>query len=234
MVIEVVQGEGGLNAISNWALRELRRITADLEIPLVIDEIQSGFCRTGKMFAFNHSEVIPDVAILSKAIGGSQPLACVVYRPELDVWSPGAHSGTFRGNGLAFSTGAATLRWMREHRLWEAVKAKGELLERRLRGANSVYVGDIRGKGLMLGVELVDPFAKVGIDGLPPPDGGLAQLVQVECFRKGLLIERGGRDGAVLRPLPPLIVSEREIELASEIILEAIEHAATTRVAAST
>lgn len=227
VVLEVVQGEGGLNAMSNWALRELRRITAENDIPLICDEIQSGFCRSGQKFAFEHSGIIPDVVCLSKAIGGSQPMACIVYNKKLDTWGPGAHTGTFRGNGLAFAAGAATLRHMRENKMWEVAEAKGQLIKSLLSG-KSKYIGDIRGFGLMLGIEFVDP-AKVEKDGKDmrsSSGGALCGQVQVECLKRGLIIEKGGRGGAVLRPLPPLIVTEAEIRQACAIILEAVTAAA--------
>jgi diaminobutyrate-2-oxoglutarate transaminase len=225
IVLEVVQGEGGLNAMSNWALQELRRITAENDIPLICDEIQSGFCRSGQKFAFEHSGIVPDVVCLSKAIGGSQPMACIVYNKKLDTWGPGAHTGTFRGNGLAFASGAATLRYMRENKLWEQAEAKGQLLKSLLLG-KSPYIGDIRGYGLMLGVEFIDP-AKKCLDGNRSSSGGaICGQVQVECLKRGLIIEKGGRGGSVLRPLPPLIVTDAEIRQAAGIILEAIAAAA--------
>lgn len=225
VVLEVVQGEGGLNRISDWALRELRRITREHDIPMVIDEIQSGFCRSGRKFAFEYSGITPDVVTISKAAGGSQPLACVVYDKRLDKWGPGAHTGTFRGNGLAFSAGAATMRLMREQRLWEQVHAKGQLFQELIAAGRCDYVGDVRGLGLMVGLELIDP-KKLGKDGLPCASGALCAQVQIECLKRGLIIERGGRSGAVLRPLPPLIVTEAQIKQAVEIILEAIKSAA--------
>ena len=98
MILEAVQGEGGsIPAPIPW-LKEIRRITKERGIPLIIDEVQSGIGRTGKMFAFEHAGIIPDVLVLSKAIGGSLPLSVVIYNKDLDLWSPGAHIGTFRGN----------------------------------------------------------------------------------------------------------------------------------------
>jgi len=101
MILEVVQGEGGvIPAPDDW-LREMRRITRDRHIPLIVDEIQTGLGRTGKLYAFEHSGIVPDVLLLSKAIGGSLPLSVVLYNKALDKWSPGAHAGTFRGNQMA-------------------------------------------------------------------------------------------------------------------------------------
>lgn len=224
IVLEVLQGEGGLNSFSSWALRELRSITQKYDIPLVVDEIQSGFCRSGEKFAFEHAGITPDVVVLSKAAGGSQPLSCIVYNKELDQWDPGMHAGTFRGNGLAFSAGAATLKFMRESKLWEQVESKGQMFRRLLQAENLECIGDIRGMGLMIGIELVDPRQK-GDDGLPAPSSDLCAQTQVECLKRGLIIEKGGRGGAVLRPLPPLIVNEDEIKQAASIIVESISAA---------
>jgi diaminobutyrate-2-oxoglutarate transaminase len=112
VIVEVVQGEGGvIPADLDW-LRGLRRITEQAGVALIVDEIQSGFARTGKMFAFEHAGIIPDVVVLSKAIGGSLPLAVVVYRDWLDTWLPGAHAGTFRGNQMAMAAGSAVMRYL--------------------------------------------------------------------------------------------------------------------------
>ena len=112
VVLEVVQGEGGVVPADLQWLRGLRRITEKAGVALVIDEIQTGFGRTGRMFAFEHAGIVPDVVLLSKAIGGSLPLAVVVYRDWLDTWQPGAHAGTFRGNQMAMAAGSAVMRYL--------------------------------------------------------------------------------------------------------------------------
>ncbi|MDQ1647369.1 MAG: diaminobutyrate-2-oxoglutarate transaminase [Cryptosporangiaceae bacterium] len=106
MIVEPVQGEGGtIPALGGW-VRVMRRITAERRIPLIADEVQTGLGRTGTFWAVEHSGITPDVMVMSKAIGGSLPLAVIVYRGELDSWAPGAHTGTFRGNQLAMASGA--------------------------------------------------------------------------------------------------------------------------------
>ncbi|MET9089065.1 diaminobutyrate--2-oxoglutarate transaminase family protein [Streptomyces sp. NPDC004237] len=159
MILEPVQGEGGvIPAPDDW-LRRMRRLTADRSIPLIADEVQTGVGRTGAFWAVEHSGVTPDVMVLSKAIGGSLPLAVVVYRDDLDVWEPGAHAGTFRGNQLAMAAGAATLAHVRENALAERARLLGSHMLTQLRTLQSEFacVGDVRGRGLMIGVELVDP-----------------------------------------------------------------------------
>lgn len=126
---------------------------------------------TGTFWAVEHSGVVPDVMVLSKAIGGSLPLAVIVYREELDSWQPGAHAGTFRGNQLAMAAGTATLAYVRRNGLAERAAELGARMLARLGAlaAEHPCVGDVRGRGLMLGVELVDPDAAPGPRGVPRP-----------------------------------------------------------------
>ncbi|MEU1513702.1 diaminobutyrate--2-oxoglutarate transaminase family protein [Streptomyces sp. NPDC005811] len=159
MILEPVQGEGGVIPAPDTWMRRMRQITADRSIPLIADEVQTGVGRTGAFWAVEHSGITPDVMVLSKAIGGSLPLAVVVYRDDLDVWEPGAHAGTFRGNQLAMAAGTATLAHVRENRLAERAAILGAHLLSRLRhlAEDLPCMGDVRGRGLMIGVELVDP-----------------------------------------------------------------------------
>ncbi len=214
VIVEVVQGEGGVVPADIAWLQGLRRITEQAGIALIVDEIQSGFARTGKMFAFEHAGIVPDVVVLSKAIGGSLPLAVVVYREWLDTWAPGAHAGTFRGNQMAMAAGSAVLRYLREHDIAGHATAMGERLVGHLRTLQRDYpqMGDIRGRGLMLGVELVDPRGAVDKLGHPPAFAALASRVQAECLKRGLILELGGRHGSVVRFLPPLIISAEQVD----------------------
>ncbi|WJV51195.1 diaminobutyrate--2-oxoglutarate transaminase family protein [Streptomyces flavofungini] len=172
MIVEPVQGEGGVLPAPDAWLRRMRDITAARGIPLIADEVQTGVGRTGAFWAIEHSGVVPDVLVLSKAIGGSLPLAVVVYRDDLDVWPPGAHAGTFRGNQLAMAAGAATLAHVRENRLAERAATLGTrmLADLRSLAADHPCVGDARGRGLMLGIELVDlEHARPGAQPTPHP-----------------------------------------------------------------
>ncbi len=227
VIVEVVQGEGGMiPADLDW-LRGLRRITEQAGVALIVDEIQSGFGRTGKMFAFEHAGIIPDVVVLSKAIGGSLPLAVVVYRDWLDTWLPGAHAGTFRGNQMAMAAGSAVMRYLQEHDLPAHAAAMGERLSEHLRILQRDFpqLGDIRGRGLMLGVELVDPAGKPDALGHPPVHARLAPQLQRECLKRGLILELGGRQGGVVRFLPPLIITKAEIDRVAEIFGRALQAA---------
>ncbi|MFC5657162.1 diaminobutyrate--2-oxoglutarate transaminase family protein [Streptomyces nogalater] len=174
MILEPVQGEGGvIPAPDDW-LRRMRRLTADRSIPLIADEIQTGVGRTGAFWAVDHSGVTPDVMVLSKAIGGSLPLAVIVYRDDLDTWQPGAHAGTFRGNQLAMAAGTATLAYVRENALAERAAALGNRMLTRLADFGRAYacVGDVRGRGLMIGIELVSPEPEQREPGAPACGAG--------------------------------------------------------------
>ncbi len=212
VVVEVVQGEGGvIPAPVRW-LQGLRKLTREHGVVLIIDEVQSGIGRTGRMFAFEHAAIEPDVLVLSKAIGGGLPLAVVVYRQALDVWTPGAHAGTFRGNQLAMAAGTATLRYIRDEGVVANAERMGDYLMTRLRQLQRDYpcIGDVRGRGLMVGVEIVSTDAGQGR--VPAGDGVLAKAVQQGCLREGVILELGGRHGAVLRFLPPLTIGCEEID----------------------
>lgn len=230
MVLEPVQGEGGaIPAPVEW-LREMRRITRERDIPLILDEIQAGVGRTGEIYAFEHAGITPDVITLSKAIGGGLPLAVVVYNESLDVWEPGAHAGTFRGNQLAMAAGEATIDYLLENDLHDHAAQVGARLRDHLEATAERFdaVGDVRGRGLMLGVEFVDPTANWQGPGIHAPDSDFAGAVQAECFDRGLIIELGGRKSATARFLPPLIVSKDQIDEIATIFDEAVATIANT------
>ncbi|MBX3301072.1 MAG: diaminobutyrate--2-oxoglutarate transaminase [Nitrospira sp.] len=227
MIVEVVQGEGGvIPAPDDW-LREIRRITSERKIPLIIDEVQTGLGRTGALFGFERAGIIPDVLLLSKAIGGGLPLSVVLYKSELDRWSAGAHAGTFRGNQLAMAAGIATMKFIQENGLDQHAAAMGERLVERLRQMQREcpIVGDIRGRGLMIGVEIVDPFAEPDHRGIYPADAAMARNIQAQALRRGLIVELGGRHDVVVRFLPPLIVTAEEIDMIASIFADAIKSA---------
>ncbi|TGN76810.1 aminotransferase class III-fold pyridoxal phosphate-dependent enzyme [Streptomyces bauhiniae] len=237
MILEPVQGEGGvIPAPDDW-LRRMRRVTADRSIPLIADEVQTGVGRTGAFWAVDHSGITPDVMVLSKAIGGSLPLAVVVYREELDVWQPGAHAGTFRGNQLAMAAGTATLTYVRENGLAERAATLGDRMMKQLRQLQDEFacVGDVRGRGLMIGVELVNPAGgsvpqargseSDGWDSAaapPPADPELAVAVQRECLDRGLIVELGGRHNSVVRLLPPLTISDEQASAVLDRLADAV------------
>ena len=225
MILEPVQGEGGVVPAPDDWMRRMREITRSRSVPLIADEVQTGVGRTGAFWAVEHSGIVPDVMVLSKAIGGSLPLAVIVYRSGLDTWQPGAHAGTFRGNQLAMAAGTATLAFVRENRLAERAATLGARMLARLRGlaADHACVGDVRGRGLMIGVELVDPEAPAPDDGHePPPAPALAAAVQQECLRRGLIVELGGRHSTVVRLLPPLTLTDEQATAVVDRLADAL------------
>ncbi|MEO3777260.1 diaminobutyrate--2-oxoglutarate transaminase family protein [Micromonospora sp. B11E3] len=224
MIVEPVQGEGGTIPAPDTWMRRLRELTTEHGIPLVVDEVQTGVGRTGAFWAVDHSGVVPDVMVLSKAIGGSLPLAVIVYREELDSWAPGAHTGTFRGNQLAMAAGAATLRYVTEAGLVQRAADVGDRIMRQLRDvqARQACIGEVRGRGLMIGMEIVRPDAAPDARGARPTAPELARDIRSQCLQRELMVELGGRDDAVVRLLPPLTISDEQATAVVERLADAV------------
>jgi diaminobutyrate-2-oxoglutarate transaminase len=222
VIIEPIQGEGGTIVPPDGYLTEVRRITERHDVPLVCDEIQTGFGRTGKMFACEHDGVTPDVMTMSKALGGiGYPISCIAYDSTLDTWTKGAHIGTFRGHQVAMAAGLAAIEFMVETDLADHAARLGEmtlgLLRESLREAETV--GDIRGRGLMIGIEMVcDRDTK-------EPSPQMASQIRTECFKRGVVIEVGGHFGNVARFLPPLVITEKLMRTGTEIFVESVRAA---------
>ena len=220
VIMEMVQGEGGVIPARKEFVQRVRRLTRELGIPLIVDEVQTGCGRTGTWFAFEQYDIEPDVIVASKALSGmGLPVAIIIYAEELDTWAPGAHTGTFRGNQLAFAAGAKTIEIVERDDVLGNVRARGEQVAARLAGlAGHPAVLEVRGKGLMWGIELVSPG-----DGRSVTE--LAEDVQARALRGGLIIELGGRADCVVRMLPPLNVTAEEVDIALSILLRAIDDA---------
>jgi diaminobutyrate-2-oxoglutarate transaminase len=221
VILEMVQGEGGAVAAPTVFVQGVREVTRDLGIPLIVDEVQTGWGRTGTWWAFEQHGIEPDVIVASKAIGGiGLPVAIVMYDEELDCWQPGAHTGTFRGNQLAFVAGVAAARIIERDGVLANVREQGAYalaaLQELERGHEIVC--EARGVGLMLGLEIADPAG-----GNP---GRIARNVQRAALERGLIVELGGRDDAVVRILPPLNVTRRTMDQALEILDGALADAA--------
>ena len=225
IILEPIQGEGGVVPAPVEFLQAVRRITKELGIPMICDEIQCGMGRTGKVFAFEHAGIVPDVILISKAIGGTQPMAVVVYDKDLDTWGPGAHAGTFRGNQLAMVAGTVVLKKLQDPAFLADVARKGKILEEgllKLKDEVSI-IGDVRGKGLMLGIEFIDPNGPKDIMGHPVPGGDVALKVQRRCLENGLIMEKGGRNGSVMRCLCALNITDDEIKTALSIFEKSVK-----------
>lgn len=219
VIIEPIQGEGGSIVPPDKYIKKIEEISRQHEVPFIADEVQAGFCRTGEFFSFQHSETTPDIVTMSKALGGGFPLSAIAYREELDVWKKGAHIGTFRGNVCAMAAGAASVDFMIEYDLCGHAQEIGRYILRKLQKIekNSPIVGEVRGRGLMLGVEIVkDKETKI-------PSEELADKIRRECFHRGVLIEIGGHYNNVARFLPPLVITKELAETGVELVREAIE-----------
>jgi diaminobutyrate-2-oxoglutarate transaminase len=221
VIVEAIQGEGGTVVPPAGWLAEVRAITRRHEVPLIVDEIQTGFGRTGTMFACEHDGVTPDVMVLSKALGGmGYPLSGIAYDEALDTWEQGAHNGTFRGHQVAMAAGAAGIGLMRELDLPAHAGELGEhalgLLGDAAAAEDLGAVGEVRGRGLMIGVELVRERESRE----PWPE--LAAAVRRACCEKGLIIELGGHFGNVARFLPPLVITRELLTRGIEIFAEAL------------
>jgi diaminobutyrate-2-oxoglutarate transaminase len=222
VLVEPIQGEGGTIVPPDGYLTELRRITHKHDVPLICDEIQTGFARTGTMFAVEHDGITPDVMTLSKALGGiGYPISCIAYDSRLDTWKQGAHIGTFRGHQVAMAAGFAAIEFIQEVDLPTHAARLGELTLELLRDAQDSLpsVGDVRGRGLMVGIELVrDRDTKQ-----PWPE--MAAQIRTECFHRGVIIEVGGHYGNVARFLPPLVISRKLLLTGVEIFVESVRAA---------
>lgn len=219
VIVEPIQGEGGSIVPGPRFMQRLREICDEHDVILIADEIQAGFCRTGAMFSFEHSGVVPDIVTMSKALGGiGLPISGIAYREDLDTWPAGKHIGTFRGNVTAYAAGNAALAFMVEHDLAGYAADLGASVLGWLKEVerDSAIIGEARGKGLMLGVELVKDKATKE----PAPE--LARQVRTQCHRRGLLIEIGGHYFNVARFLPPLVVTPELARRGVDVFAEAV------------
>lgn len=227
VILEAIQGEGGVVVAPTKWLRKIREVTQKHGILLILDEVQAGFARSGKMFAFEHADIEPDIIVMSKAVGGSLPLAVLGIKREFDAWQPAGHTGTFRGNQMAMGTGLASLNVIKEQNLAQNAQERGDFLQAEFKKLAQDYpcIGHVRGRGLMLGVEIVDERKPVDHMGSFPADSELAAAIQTACFNNQLLLEKGGRHGTVIRLLCPLIITHDECVEAVARFKKAVQEA---------
>ncbi|MFC5789107.1 diaminobutyrate--2-oxoglutarate transaminase [Agromyces tardus] len=217
VIVEAVQGEGGINVASVPWLQRLRELTAARGILLILDEIQAGVGRTGWFFAFEAAGIVPDIVTVSKSISGSGlPMSLVLLRPEVDVWKPGAHTGTFRGNNLAFASARVALEtYWADSAFTDAIAAKSELLRGELEQIAAEYPDlgfVVRGRGLMYGLAC-------------DRDRGLAGRISKAAFARGLVIETSGAFDEVLKFLPALTITDDELRRGLGIVRESLDAA---------
>ena len=213
--VEPIQGEGGYVVAPDNFMRELRGICDRHGILLVVDEVQSGAGRTGKWWAIEHTGVEPDIVCMAKGIASGMPLSVCMSRAEIMDWAPGSHASTFGGNPVSIAAALATLEILSREGMANAARVGGMMLER-LNGWKKTHplVGDVRGRGLMIGVELVKDKAT------REPATAVRNRVETLAFERGLMVLGCGE--TTLRICPPLIVSEQEATVALDILEEAI------------
>lgn len=214
IVLETVQADGGINVFDAEWLRQLRELCDRHDILMIVDDIQVGCGRTGTFFSFERAGIIPDMVTVSKSIGGcGMPISLLLLKPELDIWEPGQHSGTFRGNQLSLIAGKAGLEIMAETDLLSEVQRKGKLVDEFLR--NEVCTLDSRishrGIGLMWGVDF---------SGF---DKDMTKPLIAACFQNGLIVERVGRENAVLKIMPPLVIEDELLLQGLRILKKSIQ-----------
>jgi 4-aminobutyrate aminotransferase len=215
IVVEPIQGEGGYVVPPNVFHERLRELTRRHGMLLIVDEVQSGMGRTGKWFAIEHTGVAPDVVAAAKGIASGLPLGVAVARSELMSWPPGAHASTFGGNPVACAAAIATIKLIRDQLMKNAADVGAHLLAAvKELMAKHALIGDVRGRGLMIGIELVrDRQTK---------ERATAERDRVvrECFNRGLLVLGAGQNA--LRLSPPLVLTRDQADIAVRILDEAL------------
>lgn len=212
VIVETVQGEGGVNVASVEWLQELEHLCREFDILLIVDDIQVGNGRTGPFFSFERANITPDMVTMSKSVGGGLPLALLLLRSELDQWQPGEHTGTFRGNNLAFVAATKALEYWDTGDLSEAVEYKGQIIKDELDKMIEKHSGfdmEVRGCGMVWGLDM--------------KNRGAASEISKHVFEKGMLIETAGYDDSVLKFLPPLTIDEDLLREGLGVVNEALE-----------
>ncbi|MGB0465898.1 MAG: diaminobutyrate--2-oxoglutarate transaminase [Pontibacterium sp.] len=214
VIVETVQGEGGINAADLQWLKHLDAVCKKHEVLLIVDDIQAGCGRTGTYFSFEQAGIKPDIVTLSKSLGGyGLPFAVVLFKPELDLWKPGEHNGTFRGNNFAFVTAKAAIdHYWSDDKFALEVQSKGRYVADRLEAIVKKYGDDnfsTRGRGMFQGINCVN--------------GEIAGKITKKAFQKGLMIETSGADDHVVKLLCPLIIDMKNLAKGIDIIEEAIQ-----------
>lgn len=212
IILETVQAEGGIMVFKPEFLQALRKFCDDNDILLIVDDIQVGCCRTGTFFSFERANIIPDIVTLSKSIGGyGFPLALTLFKRELDIWKPGEHNGTFRGNQIAMVSAKAGLEYFNNNNLDQETKRKGKIIEEFLNKNIKPLKKDIeiRGIGLIWGIDVHDEQ--------------IAKKISIKAFEKGLIIERAGRKNEVVKIMPPLVIEDEVLNEGLNIFKEVCE-----------
>lgn len=199
LIMETVQAEGGIRVFDEQFLKDVRDFCTRNDILMIVDDIQIGCCRSGSFFSFERAGITPDIVVMSKSIGGiGMPLAIVLHTEELDVWKPGEHNGTFRGNQLSFVAGTAAIDYLLENDVEAQARRKGEIvksyIEKEILPLDNRI--ELRGIGLMWGMD----FGAI--------DSSLSDKITEKCFERKLICECAGREGSVVKIMPPLVIED--------------------------
>ena len=215
VIVETVQGEGGINVSSNEWLRGLSDLCKRHDMLLIVDDIQMGCGRTGPFFSFEAAGIVPDIVCMSKSLSGiGLPLALTLFRRGLDVWDPGEHNGTFRGFNPAFVTATAALGFWQDDAMEKQVLARGEQVEQGLQAIADDHAdlgATVRGRGLAWGLALDDPQ--------------VTSAVCAAAFEDGMLIESAGAESEVAKLMPALTITEDELAAGLDILAKAVRTA---------
>ncbi len=217
IMVEPIQGEGGYIVPPQGFHKKLKKLAEDNDMLLIMDEVQSGFGRTGKYFASEHFGVVPDIISLAKAIANGIPMGATVFRADIDFPEKGLHSNTFGGNPLASVACVATIEAMKKENAVENAAKRGKHMESRLNELKDKYdaIGDVRGKGLMLAIDFVkDRRTK-------EPDTRLRDKVELESYKQGVLLLSTGE--SAIRVIPPLIITDEQVDMGIEAMERAIK-----------
>jgi 4-aminobutyrate aminotransferase-like enzyme len=220
LVAEPILGEGGIITPPEFYFKALKQVLDHSDILFIADEVQTGFGRSGKMFAIDHYDIEPDIMVMAKGIADGFPLSCFIAPKEIaDAFNPGDHLSTFGGNPVSCAASLANIKYIQDTNLADKAQQKGQMIKEKLRRINPrhFFIGDIRGKGLMIGIEIVkDRETKL-------PAAADAANIRSAMREKGVLIGVGGTFANVLRIQPPLTISEGELEKVIETMREVIE-----------
>jgi diaminobutyrate-2-oxoglutarate transaminase len=227
VIVETIQGEGGVRVARATWLRELEKLCRRHDMLLIVDEIQVGCGRTGRFFSFEEADIQPDIITLSKSLSAyGLPMAMVLMKPALDQWQPSEHNGTFRGNNLAYVTGAqALLSYWRSDEFAESVRRKGELIQEWFDHLASNYpqVGmRFRGRGLIYGLSITDVHSVTVKRMHNRMDQNIHRRIARHAFESGLIIEPTGAYDDVLKMLPPLVIEESILRRGLDILENSI------------
>lgn len=200
IILETIQADGGVNVASVEFLKGIRNVCDKYSILMIVDDVQVGNGRSGDFFSFERADLVPDIVTISKAIGGGMPLSLLMFKSELDIWKKGEHTGTFRGNNLSFVAGKTAIeKYWKTLDFSKDIKIKSDIMEKYLNSLDE----EVRGYGLIWGIVL---------------NSKRALLVREKCFENGLMLELVGNDDNAVKLLPPLTVSNNELNIGLEIL----------------